>query len=406
MARRASTGEGKAVSAARAPLHRNKWVHLTLGLAVSLGCLWWAAGELLGTPEDRQSVQDAFARANYFTLLPMWIGVAAFYWLKAWRWRLLLKPVGDFHTVRDLLPYVMIGFAANNLAPARVGELMRVYLFARRARVPLASVFSTVVLERVLDALTILTILGTGLAFVPGVDPAVRSGALVLAAIVAALVAAALAYVFWTGPFVVFVEAVLARVPFLPARLRIKLTTTLEAGAAGLAALKKPRLLVGIFATSLAQWLINGALMYVALLSFGVHVDPLVAGIVQGVTAIAVAVPSSPGYIGVIQAAFMMVLKLFTDDRANVLAASVYYHLVQYIPVTLVGVYYLFKTTGLKFAEVEAAAETETDLSTGEPGASATGVLPGGTDAASVGSTPPKSQASMSTPADSVTRTE
>ena len=384
------------------PLHRNKWVQLAFGLAVSIGCLWWAAGELLGNPEDRERVKDAFTRANYATLPPMLVGVALFYLIKAWRWRLLLKPVGDFHTVRDLLPYVMIGFAANNLAPARVGEVMRVYLFSRRLRVPLASVASTVVLERVLDALTILTILGIGLAFVPDIDPAVRQGALVLAGIVGVLVAAALAYVFWTKPFVALVEAVLVKIPFLPARLRTKLTGILEAGAAGLAALKEPRLLVGIFASSIGQWLINGALMHVALMSFGINISPLVSGIVQGVTAIAVAVPSVPGFFGVIQAAFMLVLKLFTNDQANVLAASVYYHMAQYVPVTLVGLYYLYRT-GLKFAEVEAAAET---IAEGEPEASATGVLATEPIPANVGSTPPRSQASTSIPANSVTRTE
>ena len=322
-----------------------------------MACLWWATRELLQDPDALTQIRDAFARADYGMLPAMLNGVAAFYLLKAWRWRLLLKPVGDFRTVRDLLPYVMIGFAANNVAPARVGELIRVYWFSRRLRVPLASVVSTVVLERVLDALTILLILGAGLAFVPRVDPDVRRGALVLAIIVAALVTSALAYVFWTRPFVALAEAILVRVPLLPERLRTKVASMLEAGAAGLAALKEPRLLGGIFATSLAQWLINGALMYVALLSFGVRVDPLVTAILQGVAAMAVAVPSSPGYFGVVQAAFMSVLKLFTDDQANVFAASVYYHLAQYIPVTLVGLYY-FNTTGLKLADVNDTLRT------------------------------------------------
>jgi hypothetical protein len=88
----------------------------------------------------------------------------------------------------------------------------------------------------------------------------------------------------------------------------------------------------------------------------------------------------------------MSVLKLFTDDEANVFAASVYYHLSGYIPVTLIGLYY-FNTTGLTLAEVEAGAAAGLD-----------GALPG--ERTSVGSTPPRSLASTSSPADSVTSAE
>jgi uncharacterized protein (TIRG00374 family) len=376
----------------RVPLHRNKWVHLALGLAVSAACLWWAASDLVKNPEDRQQVQDAFTAADYRSLPLIFLALTAFYLLKAWRWRLLLRPVGDFHTTRELLPPTMIGFAFNNLLPAHLGDFVRVYLFARQVRAKNTAVLSTVVLERVFDIVAILMLLGGGLVFVPGLAPSVRQTALAFAAVAGTIVAVALVYVLWTGPFVRLVEAVLARVPLVPAGLRAKFTGILEAGAEGLASLKHPRLLLGIFAASLAQWVINGVMVYLALWSFGIHVSPLVSCIVLGVVALGVAVPSSPGYFGVIQLCFMSVLKLFDADEKAVFAASVYYHLAQYIPVTLIGLYY-FNATGLKFAEVEAAAETETPPLDGDA-------------SASVGSTPPRSLASMSTPANSVTSTE
>ena len=149
------------------PLHRNRWVQLVLGLAVSIGCLWWAAGGLLSNPDDRARIQDAFTRANYATLPPMVAGVALFYLIKAWRWRLLLKPVGDFHTVRDLLPYVMIGFAANNLLPARIGELVRPWALGRREKISRSTALATVIVERVVDMFSILLVLAVGLALHP-----------------------------------------------------------------------------------------------------------------------------------------------------------------------------------------------------------------------------------------------
>jgi len=373
------------------PLHRNRWLHLVAGITVSVGCLLWATWDLLQDDDALSRIGDAFSRADYRSLLPIWVVLAVFYLLKAWRWRWLLRPVGDFHTVRELIPPTMIGFAFNNLLPAHLGDFVRVYVFARKVQVSATAVLSTVVLERVFDIAAILLLMGIGLVFVPGLDPAVHRAAWAFAGGAGGVVVAAVLYVMWTRPFVALAEALLARLPLIPPRLQSKLVTMLEAGAAGLAALKSPVLLAGIGASSLGQWLLNGTLIYLSLWSFNVAVSPLVACIVLGVVALGVAVPSSPGYFGVIQFCFMAVLKLFGADEADVFAASVYYHLSQYIPVTLVGLYY-FNTTGLKFSEVEAAAEARNEGLAAE--------------SATVGSTPPKSLASISTPAASVTRTE
>lgn len=374
------------------PLHRHRWVHLVVGLAVSVGCLVWATWDLIQDDDALSRVGDAFSRANYRSLAPMWVVLTLFYLLKAWRWRLLLRPVGDYDLWRELLPPTMIGFAFNNLLPAHLGDFVRVYVFARKAQVSATAVLSTVVLERVFDIAAILLLMGVGLVFVPGLDPTVHRAAWTFAGGAAGVVIAAVVYMIWTKPFVRVVESAISRLPFLPNRFRSKITTMLEAGASGLSALKSPLLLGGIFTSSLGQWLLNGVLIYLSLWSFGVVVSPLVACIVLGVVALGVAVPSSPGYFGVIQFCFMAVLKLFGTDEADVFAASVYYHLSQYIPVTLVGLYY-FNTTGLSFSEVEAAAEGSE--------------LPAdGTLSATVGSTPPKSLASISTAATSVTRTE
>jgi uncharacterized protein (TIRG00374 family) len=132
----------------------------------------------------------------------------------------------------------------------------------------------------------------------------------------------------------------------------------LEAAAGGLASLRNPALLGGVIMTSLAQWAINGWLMHLSLVSFGIQTSIWVSCILLGVVAFAVTVPSSPGYFGVIQLCFMSVLKLFTDHEEAVFAASVFYQMAQYIPVTLLGLYF-FNRTGLRMSQVQAQAEAE-----------------------------------------------
>src|SRR5687767_1368710 len=84
----------------------------------------------------------------FMLFLPMMV-------VRAIRWRYLLLPVGParFSTA---LRTTMIGFAASNILPARVGEILRPYLLAREERLNATSAFATIVLERVLDMLAVL----------------------------------------------------------------------------------------------------------------------------------------------------------------------------------------------------------------------------------------------------------
>jgi glycosyltransferase 2 family protein len=343
------------------PWFRSKWFNLALGLAVTFACLAYALYVMAeGQPIDvvLRQIGDAFAGADYITLLPMWGLLLAFYWLKAWRWRMLLAPLGSFRTSR-LFPPTLIGFAFNNVLPAHLGEFVRVFVFARQSGLPKTAVLTTVAVERVFDVLSILFFLGLGLVFVPNLDPQVKQGAIGFAVFALVGLLGAAAYLTWPSRFVAVFEGVLARVPFLPEGWRAELCRLVETGASGLASLKSGPLLVGILITSFVQWGFNGLQIHLALWSFGIHVSLLVSFVVLGVVAVGVTVPSSPGYFGVIQFCFLIVLMLFVPDRKPaVMAASIYYHMVQWIPVTLLGLLY-FVRSGLHVADIEHEAETE-----------------------------------------------
>lgn len=352
------------------PWFRSKWFNLALGLAVTFACLAYALhvmaeGQPIGSV--LRQIGDAFARANYVTLPPMLLLLFAFYWIKAWRWRMLLAPLGRFPTSR-LFPPTLIGFAFNNVLPAHLGEFVRVFVFARQSGLAKTAVLTTVAVERVFDVVAILFFLGMGLVFVPNLDPQLKQGAVGFAAFALVGLLGAAAYLTWPQRFVAIFEGVLARIPFLPEGWRAELCRLVETGASGLASLKSGPLLAGILGTSFVQWAINGLLIHLALWSFGIDVSLLVSCVVLGAVAVGVTVPSSPGYFGVIQFCFLIVLMLFVPDRKPaVMAASIYYHMVQWVPVTLLGMLY-FVRSGLHVADIEHEAE-EDDESTAEEGA-------------------------------------
>lgn len=365
------------------PFYHSRVFQLLVGGSVTAGCLgiaWWQISQESGDESAWVKIQQAFQTANYAWLPLMWLSLVAFFALKAWRWSLLLRPIKPC-TAWQATPAMMIGFAFNNLLPAHLGDLARVFVFARSKQASTTGVLSTVALERVLDVLAIFSLLVLGLSLVEMPSNQIRNIAFGAAGIASIGVVCALIYLFWTKPFVSFVEGILARMKFLPSGFSKKVAGLMEAGAAGLASLKDPRLVVGLIFSSLAQWVLNALLVYLALLSFGLKLPLAVSFVVMGTVAFAVTIPSSPGYFGVIQLTFAMSAGLFleADLRPAVYAASVYYHLVQWGPVTLIGLIFLNRSGFSITAVDEEAAHLAEDVGPVEPGE--TGEQPAGNPA-------------------------
>jgi glycosyltransferase 2 family protein len=274
------------------------------------------------------------------------------------RWRMLLSPLGKYRTLRELFPPVIVGFAFNNILPAHLGEFVRVFVFSRQRSVSGSAVLASVALERICDAVTILSFFAIGLLFAPEPATSIRASAYTAAAAAGVCLLAVVLYVSFTRPFVSLVERCLERLPFVPSGLRRKVAGVLEAGAEGLSAIRDWRLLVWIGLNSIVQWSMNGLLIWISLWSFGIDVPPMAAAVLLGAVAFGVSVPATPGYFGVIQLAFVLGLQVFIDESPQAVPASLYYQMSQYVPVTLLGLYF-FNRSGLKVADVQHEAEHE-----------------------------------------------
>ncbi len=356
------------------PFYKSKPFVLAVGIAISVVCLWLAILPLLETEDAWGQFVNAFKSADYRSLPLIWLTLIVFYWLKAWRWRLMLSPVGNYRPTKDLLPPIMIGFSFNNILPARIGEVARCFVFSKQQKQPFSVAVSSVVLERFFDLIAILFYLGIGLVFVKGLPPAVQQKAMIPAIIAVVGMLGGLAFVIWTKPVLGLFEKIMKSIPLIPHSLTDKICGILETGAQGLGSLKNGRLLAAMLAISIIKWGLNSFLVMLSLWSFDLPATPMIAFVVMGVVAFGVAVPAAPGFFGVMQLCFMLVLQLFVkadDGEAAIIAASIYYQMTQYIPVTLIGLFYFFKS-GLSLHDVEekqeadeaAAADTLPDAST------------------------------------------
>lgn len=326
----------------------NHTVGILASLLITCATLAYALWDV-----DLRVLWELVRDGNSWLFLPFLAVLAVFYLLNAQRWSLMLRPFGRF-TARDVGPSMMIGFAGNNVLPLRLGELIRTVIFAREFEQPKSGVLMTLVLERALDVLGILLVYIAGLALVDGAPPAFRWSAIVAA--MGFLTLAALLFFF-------------LRYPRQIHRMWHAVTQSFSAGIhergliyigqleKGLQSLKTPALASALIVYSLMRWMLAVALAWLCVLSYGPPIPPGLAMVVIGIAAFAVSLPSAPGFIGPIQAAFVLALTPFGVSQEVAIAASVMFLLGHWVPVTAVGGLY-FLTRHYSFTKIRSECET------------------------------------------------
>jgi uncharacterized protein (TIRG00374 family) len=296
---------------------------ILLGLAVSTGllvyCFWDVDLALIG----------ARLRETLWSFLALSIALTfASLWARAWRWGYLFPPgPRPSHLLRALL----IGYMGNNLLPLRAGEVVRIYVASRHGPRFWTTV-ATVVVERALDGLALGLIVAGLLLLVPVPAEMRWSIAIFLALDLAAILVLAMIAL---APRMcrVLIETIFHRVGWLERRLLGLLGTMTE----GLRGIRAPRNAIPVVLSSVAIWLLLALSVWTAM--HAAHLDlPLVASwVVLAFLGLGVSLPSSPGFVGVIQAATVLALALFAVPRAEALSFSLLFHASQFFPITAVG---------------------------------------------------------------------
>ncbi len=342
-----------------------------VGLAISGVFLYFTFRD-----QNLSAVLNEIRRADPLLLLIAVALATLIFWMRAWRWRYILDPVHEGTAFKARFAGVAIGAMGNNLLPARIGEFARAYAFSRIQPVSVVAAFSSLVIERMFDALFLV-----GLLFFAMVTPGfpnirVAEGAIYVnvARTLGVLLAIAFATLFllvlWPDRVVRLLER--ASMKVLPAKLRRLVVDALEAFLAGVSILRDPRLVLHCAIWSAAIWFVNSLAFWVAFHAFGMSLPVSAAVFFNSCLALAVSVPSGPAFIGPYQAASTFVLvNLFGQDANRALAFAVGFHLAGFLPVTLIGLYYANRI-GLSLGgmarteeEVEAAVEKETGIDPG-----------------------------------------
>jgi hypothetical protein len=287
-----------------------------LGLASSLIFLWLVLRRV-SWPEVLAALRTA-----RWELIPLGLLLMTTTWaLFAIRWQELLRPAASVSWA-DTFAYIMIGYLGNAILPLRLGDLGRMMLLSQKHKLNVGFASATLVMERLLDVLTVVVMAGLLMLVVPVPVP-IRHGvqAVAVMTVVAFLVLALLSR---SGRAVARLESLLAR--FLPQRILEPTFGILYRFAQGLQVTRSVKQMLNVGGLSLLSWVVAGVSMWCFLRAFQLDVSWEAAVLVLVVTNLGGAIPSSPGSIGVYEFLTLLALSVWISDEGAMLGFATVTH--------------------------------------------------------------------------------
>jgi uncharacterized protein (TIRG00374 family) len=324
-----------------------------LGVVMSAVFLYLA---LRGLELDRAWL--AIRTASYWWIIP---GVVVYFfgvWARTWRWHYMLRPIKAVSLVR-LFPVVVIGYMGNNVYPARAGELIRAYVLRKKEAVSISASLATIIVERIFDGVIMLLFVFVSLPLTPMPEELQRVvvlfsllffGALAVFFVIAASPARSQAVYNWF----------IARL--VPPRFQDLALGLLDRFMDGLHCLRSGRDVLMIFVTSLVIWLAETVKYWFVMHSFDFSVPFYVLMLMNGVVNLATTIPSAPGYVGTFDAPGIEVLEQFGVARAVATSYTLVLHAALWLPITLLGFYYMGRES-ISWEDFGVAARIERERS-------------------------------------------
>ncbi|MBC8553336.1 MAG: flippase-like domain-containing protein [Candidatus Brocadiales bacterium] len=369
-------------------LDKKKIMFIT-GILISIVCSWLFVRKI-----EWSGLGVAFRDAKYIYIFPTIILMFIAHYIRTIRWEVLLSPVKKV-SLLNLFSANMIGFMANNVLPARLGEVIRPVIIARKEKIKVSTSFATAVMERVFDILGIIVIASLLFYFLPS-EPSqnrhvgaanhieistanskiVEHGRTAIAnsqsnnqkkeadsqavihqlkkwsAIMAFFGICAITSLFLLSLYPKKAGAVFEKLLFIfPHHLRDKLVNLLHSFISGLQVFDHKTKLIWVGVLSIMVWLLNAASIYVLCYSFDIGLSFAGACFVTVCIALAVALPQAPGFIGVFHIATQKSLDVFGIGLTSAQSFAILLWAISVVPVTVAGLLFLWRE-GISFGEI------------------------------------------------------
>lgn len=256
--------------------------------------------------------------------------------VRSMRWYVLISPQKKVPLI-SLFSATCVGLAANNIFPFRGGDLAQAYFLGHREKISKSLVFSTVLMERLIDLflLFLLFVFASFFFVMP-----VQVKGLSLAIILAGVVGSVLVLVHFNEK----IERLGGRILSIFSKgLAEKFSNLFRNFITGFQVFRHRRLVIQIGVSSLLLWLIYITTTYILFFSFHLNLTFIAAIFFLAVTAVSVMIPSSPGYIGTWEFFGTTALGLLSVGKELALGFTLMHHAFSFIPITLLGLVFFVK---------------------------------------------------------------
>jgi len=301
-----------------------------------------------------REIADALEAANYWYLLPAGVVLFLAICARCIRWSVLMRPVKPMSAVQ-LFPYAIIGYMANNLLPARAGEVVRAVILGEREHVSRTGTFGTIAVERLFDGCTLVFLL-----LVSGMWVGFEDGRLQVIAVASTIlfVAAVTTFYLLTLSEARAQKVMHRLVKILPRRFEDQAEHIADELVSSLRSVHEFRALAWVVAFSLIAWTVEGAAYAVIGLGFDLNVSFAHYLLLLSASNLAIIIPTFFGGTGPFEWATKLVLRGAGVSAATASAYAVVAHAFILIPTTILGLL-IFWSFGLSFRKVTQRVEAE-----------------------------------------------
>jgi hypothetical protein len=304
---------------------------LAVGILLLVVLIWWTGIDKIGA---------AIGSAS-----PLWLAAAALiiipaYILRAIRWKLLLHPVKKTVRVSNTFWSTAVGFMVNTLIPIRLGEFVRAYILGEKEETGFGPSFSSIVVERTLDLIGLLSI-GIVTMFLVSAQAGLSSLVADIFKAVAVLIGVILAVIIVgikkEDLIIRLVTGIASKIPLVKKyTTRIAdFASSLIKGLQGLS--QTPKMFAANIFLTLILWLTQTFAIYLTFEAFNYPL-PFVAAILGGVLInLSYILPATPGYVGSYEAFWAVIFLALGVPENLLLATAVISHLIGVLPIIIIG---------------------------------------------------------------------
>jgi uncharacterized protein (TIRG00374 family) len=302
-----------------------------LGILISAVLVYWSFSgiNLQDIIHDLRKIQPGYVVIFIFLVILM-------QWMRSYRWGVILQPLEKIDQL-SLFSVTSVGFLAISAIPARIGELARPYLIAKRSSIKMSSALGTIIVERILDSFSVLAIAVIVLLLNDLPSWMIKSSVLLF--ILTLLMFCCIVGLIWRRETALrIINRILSK---LPGKFAHKIDELIHRFIDGFQIIANIRLLLYLFFLSAIIWLLDVLAIYLLLSAFGFTLPAMAAFMVMIILIVGIAVPTAPGFIGSWHFSCILALGLFGIAKTEALSFAVVYHFLSIVIVVALGVIFL-----------------------------------------------------------------